>query len=309
MQVNPREWFRNLERGWQNPIKRQRRLFVWLSLIPILAHFGFFMINPIVSALNVSLRKWRLQERDHPFIAFDNYSWALHDDQFWVSMKNTLSFTVVHIALSVILGLLLAVIIFSLLQPWRGILTTAYFLPVMTSMVVVSFIFRDLFSPVTGPLNYLLHFIGLGPYNYLSSSSVAMPSMIGVTTWKALGFYVVLFMAGLTTIPAEFLEAAAIDGASKFQSFIHITLPLLRPTLVYVLVTGTIASLQIFTQVFILTRGGPGSATRTLVIHIYENGFTFFNLGRASAIAFLLFILIMAVSLAYLRVLREQFEY
>jgi len=183
------------------------------------------------------------------------------------------------------------------------------FLPVMTSLVAVSLIFRDLFSVATGPLNYLLHFIGVGPYNFLSDSKVAMQSIIGVTAWKNLGIYMVIIMAGLSTIPRELLEAASIDGATGLQSFIHIRLPLLVPTLIYVIVTGTISSLQVFAQIFIITGGGPGTATRTLVIHLYEQGFKFFEMGRASAIAFILFIIILIITIVYLVVMREQFEY
>jgi multiple sugar transport system permease protein len=309
MQFSPHRWLATTAKGWRNPLKRQQRLFVWICLVPILAHFVVFMIVPILYAFNVSIHEWRLVEHRHPFVGLGNYAWAFGDSLSRISLGNTLVFTVVHIGLSVVLGLSLALIIFPLAQPWRGILTTIYFLPVLTSMVVVSYVFLDLFSPVTGPLNYILGLVRLGPYNYLANPAVAMPSVIGVTTWKALGYYVVIFMAGLTTIPREYREAAAVDGASPVQTFLHVTLPLLRPTLVYVLVTGTIASLQIFTQVYILTRGGPGTATRTVVIQLYETAFTFFNLGRGSAIAFLLFIVILAITLIYLRALREQFEY
>jgi ABC-type sugar transport system permease subunit len=294
---------------WNNPMKRQRSLFVWLGLLVVLVHVGAFMIFPIFSAANVSLRDWRMAKPAHPFNGFDNYVWALSDSVFWISFKNTVVFTVVHIALCIVLGLPLAVLLFSLAEPWKTIFNTVYFLPVMTSMVVISFVFAKLTSPVTGPLNYLLSFVGLGPYNYLGSSSLAMPTVIAMTTWSSLGYWVVLFLAGLTTIPAEVREAAAIDGASRLQTFFRIIVPLLRPTLVYLIVTGTISCLQVFTQAYILTRGGPGTATRTVVIHIYETGFRFFNMGRASAVAFILFTVIIAVSIVQLRVLREHFEY
>jgi multiple sugar transport system permease protein len=211
--------------------------------------------------------------------------------------------------MTTLLGLIIAVLIFSLKQPWKGIMTTILFLPVMTSLIAISLVFRDLFSTVTGPLNYLIRFVGLGPYNYLGEGTTAMASLIGFTIWKGVGIYVVILMAGLTTIPGELLEAASIDGASGFQSFIHVKIPLLIPTLIYVVVTGTIASLQVFGQIFVLTGGGPGTATRTLVIHLYEQGFKFFNMGRASAIAFILFLLIMIITVIYLRFMRHQFEY
>jgi ABC-type sugar transport system permease subunit len=289
--------------------KRQKSFFVWSSLIPVLVLYGLFTIYPVFRALDVSLRDWNLLEDVHPINDFANYTWALNDDTFWISMKNTIFFTIAHVGTSILLGLIIAVLVFSLKQPWKGIMTTILFLPVMTSLIAISLVFRDLFSTVTGPLNYLIRFVGLGPYNYLGEGTTAMASLIGFTIWKGLGIYVVILMAGLTTIPGELLEAASIDGASGFQSFIHIKIPLLIPTLVYVVVTGTIASLQVFGQIFVLTGGGPGTATRTLVIHLYEQGFQFFNMGRASAIAFILFLLIMCITVIYLRFMRHQFEY
>jgi multiple sugar transport system permease protein len=259
--------------------------------------------------LDVSLRDWNLLEKIHPLNNFANYTWALEDDTFWVAMKNTIVFTIAQVSLTTGLGLILAVFIFSLKQPWKGIMTTIVFLPVMTSLIAISLVFRDLFSTVTGPLNYLFSLIGFGPYNYLGDGTTAMVSLIGFSVWKGLGIYVVILMAGLTTIPGELLEAASIDGASGFQSFLHIKIPLLVPTLIYVIVTGTIAALQVFGQIFVLTGGGPGTATRTLVIHLYEHGFQFFDMGRASAVAFILFLLIMIITVIYLRFMRQQFEY
>jgi len=280
-----------------------------MSLFPVLALFILFTIYPVFRALDVSLRDWNLIEKVHPYNDFANYTWAFKDDTFWISMKNTIIFTIAHVSITTLMGLILAVFIFSLKQPWKGLMTTIVFLPVMTSLIAISLVFRDLFSTVTGPLNYLFRFVGLGPYNYLGDGTTAMVSLIGFTVWKGLGIYVVILMAGLTTIPRELLEAASIDGASEFQSFLKIKVPLLVPTLIYVIVTGTISSLQVFGQIFVLTGGGPGTATRTLVIHLYEHGFQFFEMGRASAVAFILFVLIMIITIIYLRFMREQFEY
>jgi ABC-type sugar transport system permease subunit len=295
--------------NWRFTTRYQKALFILMSLLPVLALFVLFTIYPVFRALDVSLRDWNLIEKVHPFNDFENYTWALKDSTFWIAMKNTVFFTVAHVSITTVLGLIVAVFIFSLKQPWKGIMTTIVFLPVMTSLIAISLVFRDLFSTVTGPLNYLFHFIGLGPFNYLGNGTTAMVSLIFFTVWKGLGIYVVILMAGLTTIPRELLEAASIDGASAFQSFINIKIPLLVPTLIYVIVTGTISSLQVFGQIFVLTGGGPGTATRTLVIHLYEYGFQFFDMGRASAIAFILFLLIMIITFFYLRFMRQQFEY
>ncbi|MCL6429352.1 MAG: sugar ABC transporter permease [Anaerolineae bacterium] len=291
-------------------LRRQQNLFVWLSLVPVLAYFTLFNLYPIVSALNVSLRRWRFAEpHSHPFVGLENYAWALQDEVFWVSLRNSLLFLVGHVGLQLVVALVLAVILFPIRQPWRGVLTAVCFLPVVTSAVAVSLIFRDLFAPVTGPLNYLLGLVGLGPYNYLTTSMGARVSVIAITNWKNLGVWLVLYLAGLTTIPAELDEAAAIDGASRVQAFLFITIPLLRPTLVYLVVMGTVGTLQDFTGIYTLTGGGPGTATRTLVLHIYQHAFNFFDMGRGSAVAFVLFVALAVVSALQLRVLRHDFEY
>lgn len=289
---------------------RQQMLFIWVSLLPTLSYFALFNIYPIASALNVSLRRWRFAEpHARPFVGLENYAWALQDGVFWASVRNSLLFLIGHVGFQLVVALILAAILFPVRQPWRGALTAVYFLPVVTSAVAVSLIFRDLFAPATGPLNYLFGFVGLGPYNYLTTSTEARVSVIAVTNWKNLGVWLVLYLAGLTTIPGELMEAAAIDGASKMQAFLRITIPLLRPTFVYLIVMGTIGTLQDFTGIYTLTGGGPGTATRTLVLHIYQHAFNFFDMGRGSAVAFILFAALLVVSVLQLRVLRHEFEY
>jgi multiple sugar transport system permease protein len=301
---------RRLRGQLRSTIKLQKGLFVWFSLVPIFGYMVFFSVYPIVSALDVSLRRWRFTEPGaHPFVGLKNYAWALADDIFWTSVKNTLVFTVGHVAFELVVALVLAVIIYRWREPWKSIGTVAYYLPVVCTASAMAMVFRQLLSHVTGPVNYLLSFVGLGPYNYFLTSGWAMASAIGLTNWRNFGVWLVLYLAGLTTIPGELMEAAEIDGANRIQGFFRITLPLLRPTITYLFVLGTIATLQGFTEIFVLTGGGPGTATRTLVIHIYEHAFTFFNMGRGSAVAFLLFLLTLSVAVVQMRALRQQFEY
>jgi ABC-type sugar transport system permease subunit len=187
----------------------------------------------------------------------------------------------------------------------RGVI----FMPVVTSMVAVSLMFVWLYQPMYGVLNYVLEFVGLGPYDFLNSPTQVMPSIVAMSVWKSVGYTMVLFLAGLTTIPSELYEAARVDGASGLQSFIHITIPLLKPTTLFALVTGMIGGFQVFTQIYVMTGGGPGTASRTLVMHIYETGFKFFEMGRASALAFLLFALVLVITILQLKYLRADFEY
>ncbi len=291
-------------------VTRQQNLFVWASLLPILAYFALFSVYPICSALNVSLRRWLIAEpHAHPFVGLDNYAWAVRDDYFWISARNSLAFTVAHVGFEMLVGLVLAVILFRWRQPWRGIATTVCFLPVVASGVAVAEVFRFLLGPRTGPLNYLLAFAGLGPYDFLGTSAGARASVVALSNWKNLGVWLVLYLAGLTTIPTELMEAAAIDGASRTQAFLRVTLPLLRPTFTFLVVMGTVGILQEFTALYVLTGGGPGTATLTVVLYVYQQAFLYFNMGRGSAIAFILFLVILAVSVVQLRILRHDFEY
>jgi ABC-type sugar transport system permease subunit len=291
-------------------LRGQQSLFIWFSLIPVTAYFALFSIWPILQALNVSLRRWRFAEpHAHPFVGLDNYLWAVRDPVFWVSVRNTVMFLVGHAAFELVVGLVLAVILFSWRQPWRGMATTVYFLPVITSVVASSLVLSDMLAYGTGAVNYLLGLVGLGPYAFLTTSRAAQLTVLAVTNWRNLGIWVVLYLSGLTTIPRELVDAAAIDGASRIQTFFRITIPLLRPTFTYLAVMCTIGMLQEFTGIFTLTGGGPGTATRTLVLHIYEHAFTFFDMGRGSAIAFVLFVAVLAASAIQLRVMRHDFEY
>lgn len=287
---------------------RQMR-FVVLGLLPIAAYFLVFSIYPIFYALFISTHKWHLLERTHAFLGLENYQWVFTDGMFYIAVKNTLYFAVLNVAFSTVLGLLVAVFVGSLNRHavvWmRGILFT----PTVTSMVAVSLVFTWLYSPSYGVLNYWLGFIGLGPFKYLQSTTQVIPSLVLVTVWKNLGYNMVIFIAGLTTIPRDLYEAASVDGANKRWQFFHVTLPLLKPTTLFVLVTGMISSLQVFTQIFNMTEGGPGTASRTMVIHIYQTAFKYFEMGRASALAFVLFAVIMAVTLVQLKLFQSDLEY
>jgi len=286
-------------------------VFVWLCLPPILLYFAFFALYPIFSAFFISLHRWSLTIPERPFIGLDNYTWVLKEPVFLIALKNTAYYAAAYIVLCVAIGLALGTMIYGFREPHKSIMQTIFFVPVMTSMIVVAQVFELMYAPGYGILNYLLKSVGLGPYMFTRSTTQVMPSIIAMGVWKSVGYYMVLFIAGLTTIPRSLYEAAWIDGASRWQAFRRITLPLLTPTMLFSLVTGSISAFQVFSQVYVMTqpRGGPGKSSYVLLLYLFDQGFQYFEMGKASAIAFLMFAVILAVTLFQMRVIRRQFEY
>ncbi len=289
--------------------RKHQLVFVVVGLIPIMAYFSVFSIYPVFSAFRISLHRWGLLQRERPFIGFDNYLWAINDPVFWASLRNTMFYVVFFVGLVLVFSLLAALFVNSLRAPFKELMRGVIFMPVVTSLVAVSLMFVWLYQPSFGVLNFILDWFGLGPFDYLQSSTQVLPSIIAMGVWKSVGYSMVIFLAGLTTIPQDFYEAAYVDGASPLRVLFSITLPLLKPTTVFVLVTSVISSVQVFTEIYIMTRGGPGTASRTLVLHIYETGFQFFQMGRASAVAFIMFAVILVLTLVQLRRFRIDFEY
>lgn len=287
-------------------IKRQRSLFIFLGLVPIMVYFSIFFVFPIFFSFYLSLHRWPLLSLKRPFFGFNNYLYAFKDPVFWASVKNTGYYVVVYVSLVSIIGLGLALLVNSLGRFLKTVMRTIYFIPVITSMVATSIMFVWLYQPMFGILNYFLEYLRLGPYDWIYSSTQVMPSITLMSVWKSVGYTMVLFLAGLTTIPQQYYEAAKIDGASQWQLFWRITLPLLKPTTLFVVATGTIGAFQVFTQVFMMTRGGPGTASMVLVLHIYNLGFRFFQMGQASAVAYILFSAIFIITIFEIKFFREK---
>lgn len=272
-------------------------------------YFSVFFVFPIFFSLYLSLHHWPLLGLKKSFCGFDNYLHAFKDPVFWVSAKNTGYYVVVYISLVTILALGFALLVNSLGKFFKTVMRTIYFIPVITSMVATSIMFVWLYQPMYGILNYFLGYLGLGPYDWIYSSTQVMPSITLMSVWKSVGYAMVLFLAGLTTIPWQYYEAAKIDGASQWQLFWRITLPLLKPTTLFVVATGTIGAFQVFTQIFMMSRGGPGTASMVLVLHIYNLGFRFFEMGKASAVAYILFSVIFIVTILEIKSFREKSIY
>jgi len=263
--------------------------------------YGFFLIFPIGYALIGSFFEWNPMHRIFNFIGAANYVEAFQFPLMWKSLLNSIYFAALVVLIRTAIGLIFAVLINNVLH-FRSFFRTVYFLPVVTSMVAVSLIWSNLlYNPAFGILNQILRAIGLPTSDWLRSPYSAMPSIMLMTIWKDSGYAVVLYLAGLQSIPAQLVEAATIDGAGRFKVFRYITVPLLSNTTILVVITGTIAYLQAFTQIMMMTSGGPGTATYTMVYYLYYEAFTKYNFGFASALSVILFVVIMAFSLIQLK--------
>jgi len=269
----------------------------WIFLSPALVLLGIFLLWPIAYLFYLSFTAGSFTLTGTRLVGLRNYWRLLLDSDFWQVIGNTTYFTIATVIPSLIIPLGLAVLLnraFAL----QGLLRSAYFLPSITSLVAAGLGFRWLFQ-TEGPVNALLSQIGIEPIPWLGSTTWAMPVLILLSVWKQLGFNMVVFLAGLQAIPPSRYEAAELDGANAWQQFWHITLPGLRPTLVFATVTTAIFTLRSFEQVYVITGGGPLNSTNLLVYYIYDQAFTQFDFGYAAASATVL--LAVALLLVYLQ--------
>lgn len=269
----------------------------WTFLAPALLFLGTFVIYPIAYLCYLSFTSGSFTPSGMRFIGLKNYWSLLSNPDFWQVVQNTIYFTTVTVIPSLVIPLGLAVLL-NRSFAWRGVLRTAYFIPSITSLVAVGLGWRWLFQ-AEGPVNHLLRAVGLNPIPWLSSTVWAMPVLILLSIWKQLGFNMVVFLAGLQAIPVNRYEAAQLDGADAWQQFWYITLPGLRPTLVFASVTTAIFTLRSFEPVYVITGGGPLNSTNLLVYYIYDQAFAQFDFGYAAAAATLL--MAVALGLVYLQ--------
>jgi multiple sugar transport system permease protein len=227
---------------------------------------------------------------------------------FWTTLRNTLYYTLLFIPGAVILPLLVAVV---MNQPLRGITLyrSIYFLPVVTSTVAVALVWQWLYNPEFGPINYLLDLAGIKGPAWIASPTWAMPALVVMSVWQVIGYNMVIYLAGLQGIPEEYYEAAAIDGATRWRQFFYITAPLISPTTFFVLIISIIGSLQVFEQTYILTQGGPAYSTLTIAFYIYQQAFQFFHMGFGAALSYVLFLIILLLTLIQFRVQRRWVFY
>jgi len=267
-------------------------------LLPAVVIIAAFVIWPVINSLYLSFHDWHLLRPDHPFVGFGNYQAVVSDKDFWNALKNTVMFSVGTVPTRMALALLLALLFNSGGFPFSKILRAVVYLPHVASMVVISFIWLFLLDRDLGIIsNTFLPALGLEPVAFLRDPKLAMPSIMAMSVWKSLGYETMVFLAGLQGIHREYLEAAAIDGANRWQVFWHITLPLLSPTVMFLAVIGVIFSFQVFDSIYVMTEGGPLKRTEVLVYYVYYHGFETYRLGYASALAYILFIIILSLTI------------
>lgn len=288
-------------------ILQQKRLLGTIFLgLPLLWLF-IFVVVPIFLVFYLSFTEYNIL-RPPEWIGLFNYEDLWYDRLFWRSVSNTIYYTVVTVPLGMFLSLMLAMFINRQL-PGVGFFRTAFYLPVVAPMVAVALVWTIFYDPTIGLFNYVLSLFGLPAIGWLNSTQWAMPSIIIMSIWKGLGYNMVIFLAGLQAIPRELHEAAAIDGASKPRIFWSVTLPLLTPSTIYVVITSIIASFQVFSQVYVMTNGGPNNSTTTIVHQIYRTAFVHLEMGYASAMALILFVILIVMSLINLVFLNRDKVY
>lgn len=288
-------------------MNRQRA--AWWFLAPALVVLGIFFLLPVVAALGLSLTDYDLYAladiRHLRFVALNNYWDLLHQHKFWSALGHTFYFVLGGVPLSIMVSLGAALLLNSPLVRFKTVFRTALFAPVVTTVVAVAVVWRYIFNTKYGLLNYVLGEVGIYPVDWLGDPHWAMPSIIVFAVWKNFGYNMIIFLAGLQAIPKDLYEAARIDGASALQQFRHITLPMLGPTLLMVGILTVSGYFQLFAEPYVMTEGGPLQSTTSVLYLMYNEGFKWWNFGAASAVAFLLFVIMFVVTAVMLRLGRR----
>lgn len=282
-----------------------RERSAYLFLAPGMILFSIFTLAALVFAFYLTFHRWSIIEPAKPYVGLTNYDDMVHDERFLQSVLNTIYFTGASVPITMVIGLGLALL---LNQPIRGraIFRSAYYLPVVTPFVVSALLWKWLYNGEFGLFNYYLlkgHIIDQ-PLLWLSDKDLAMPAVVLMSIWSGVGFSMVVYLAGLQAIPAELYESAKLDGAGVLRRIVYITIPMLRPTTLFLLVIGIISSLQVFTQIFVMTSGGPVNKTTTMVYYMYLWAFKYYDMGYASTLAFALFAMLLAFTALQLRLFR-----
>ncbi len=292
---------------WRHRGRRRQAFWGYAFIAPNFLGIAVFLLLPIVISLVLSFTNWDMVG-DPEFVGLDNYQRMVDDPQLWVSLRNTAVLAVMSIPLGIAASLGLAL---ALNRKLRGIniFRAAFFLPVIASMVAVAMVWRWVYNSEYGLLNQFLQSIGLPAQDWLTNPDLVLPSIVLVMVWKSMGYNMVLFLAGLRAIPRHLYEAAELDGANAWQRFRNVTLPLLAPTMFFVTVMSIIGSFQVFDVVYIMTGGGPGDASRVYYYWLWQNAFEFFRMGYASAMAWLLFVILFVATLIQMRFIGRRVQY
>lgn len=287
----------------------RRSVAAWTLVAPALIALAMFFFLPIVAALLLSFTDFDLYAladlHNLRFVGLGNYLTLLKTPLFWQALGNTIEFVVLGVPLSIATSLGAALLINSKLARFRSIFRTIFFAPVVTTLVAVAVIWRYLFNTRFGVINWLLGLIGLGPVDWLGSPHWAMPAIVIFAVWKNFGYNMIILLAGLQTIPDDLYEAARIDGAGPLAQFRHVTLPALAPVMLVVSILTMAAYFQLFAEPYVMTQGGPVQSTTSILYLMFTQGFQFWNLGYATAVAFVLFAILFALTLVQVRLSRR----
>jgi multiple sugar transport system permease protein len=284
----------------------------WLFAAPALLIISVFFFLPVLAALAVSLTDFDLYAladlHNLRFVGLENYAHLLHSREFWNALANTSCFVVVGVPLSLAASLFAALLVNSRLTRLPALFRTAFFAPVVATLVAVALVWRYLLHTRYGLVNWALAGIGVHPIDWLGSPHWAMPAIILFAVWKNFGYNMIIFVAALQSIPADLYEAARLDGASVWQEFSRVTLPMLRPTLLLVTILTVAGYFQLFAEPYVMTEGGPLQSTMSVLYLMYDEGFKWWNLGSASAIAFLLFLMVLGITMLEVRLVSRRDE-
>jgi multiple sugar transport system permease protein len=279
----------------------------YLFTLPYVLFFAVFTAYPLGFAFYLTFHNWNIVRPERPFVGLRNYERLLSDELFWTALGNTLTFLVVHIPLQIVIALLLAVVLNQQIRA-RTFFRVSFFLPFVTSGAIVSLIWLRLYAD-DGMLNQLLAEVGLGPVGWLSDRHIAMPSIAIMATWKNVGYYLMIFLAALQAIPSQLYEEAYLNGATAWQRFWYITLPLVNPAMVLVVVLSTIGGFSLFVEPFVMTGGGPVDSTLSVVLYLYRQAFQFLRMGYAATIGVALALIIFAVTLIQRHYIEREVGY
>lgn len=287
-------------------LSKREEITGWLFVAPMFIGFIIFCFGPIIASFIISFTDWNLLQSPK-FIGFHNYINMFKDDSFIQCMGNTLYFVITMVPIILVVSMALAIILNKDIKG-KTFFRSAFYFPSIVSTVAISMVWLWVFSPSdNGLLNSILHTIGIsGTTDWLGNASTVKPSLVAMRTWQASGYYMLIFLAGLQTIPIELYEVADIDGASRWKKFWHITIPILSPVTFFVTIMLMIEAFNIFESIYVMTEGGPLGATNTLMYYIYSNGFKLYKMGYASALAWVLFLILAILTLIQFKLRKEE---
>jgi multiple sugar transport system permease protein len=290
--------------------ERAQARAAWAFLAPALVLIGVFFFLPVAASLLLSFTDFDIYAIASPhnarLVGVGNYAKLFHDPVFWLSLRNTLYFALIGGPLTVVVSLGAALLLNARLVRFKSVFRTIYFAPFVTTLVAVAIVWRYLYHPQYGLLNYGLSKLGMSPVDWLGDPRWAMPAIILLAVWKNFGYNMLIFIAGLQRIPEDLYEAAQLDGAGPVRRFWHVTVPMLAPTSAFVAIVTMIGYFQLFSEPYVMTQGGPLRSTTSVVLYMYEEGFRWWRMGFAAAIAFLLFLVIVAATLLQARMRRTE---